>query len=66
MLGCGPTAEPLSKMEVGDSYQVPLDGVSLECLAKIGSKEIDGVLGPWKRDQIDLGAEGILLLTPTL
>ena len=48
----GWTAEPPSKMEVGDGCQVHLDGVSLECLAEIGSKEIDGVLVPWKRGQI--------------
>ena len=60
----GRTAEPTSKMEVGDGCQVHLDGVSLECLAEIGSKEIDGVLGPWKRGRIELGAEGVVLPDP--
>ena len=55
------TAESTSKMEVGDGGQVHLDGVSLEYLAEVGSKEIDGVLGPWKRGQIELGAEGVIL-----
>ena len=37
---------------------------SLEYMAEIGSKEIDGVLGPWKRGQIELGAEGVVLPEP--
>ena len=53
-----------SKMEVGDGCQVHLDGVSLEYLAEVGSKEIDGVLGPWKRGQIELGADGVVLPDP--
>ena len=36
----------------------------LEYLAEVGSKEIDGVLGPWKRGQIELGAEGVVLPDP--
>ena len=60
----GWTAEPTSKMEMGDGCQVHLDGVSLKYLAEIGSKEIDGVLGPWKRVQIELGAEGVVLPDP--
>jgi hypothetical protein len=51
-------------MEMGDGCQVHLDGVSLKYLAEIGSKEIDGVLGPWKRVQIELGAEGVVLPDP--
>ena len=60
----GWTAEPPSKMEGGDGCHVHLDGVSLECLAEIGSEEVYGVLGPWKGGQIELGAEGIVLPDP--
>ena len=60
----GRTAEPTGKVEVGDNCQVHLGGVCLEYLAEIGSKEIDGVLGPWKRGQIELGAEGVVLPDP--
>ena len=42
------TAKPMSKIEVSDSCKIHLDGVSLECLAEIGSKEIYGILGPWE------------------
>ena len=44
----------MSKMEVSDSCKIHLDGVSLECLAEIGSKEIYGYLDPGRGVRLNL------------
>ena len=44
---------PRVRWRLIDGCQVHLDGVSREYLAEIGSKEIDGVLGPCKRVRLN-------------
>ena len=44
-----------------DCSEVHLNGVGLECMAEVGCKQVDGVLGSWQGGDAECIAEGVVL-----
>ena len=53
--------KPMGEVEVTDCGEVHLNGVGLECMAEVGCKQVDGVLGSWKGGDAECIAEGVVL-----